>query len=237
MIELEEIIKAGTKKTIYVMRHQVEQGRSEMLQIKLPKGKMSELGFTYHPICYTARERNRYEQVYGQNVLILEDKANKAEEFDTSKYLYSALLQYIGKMTGNNDNQEEIRSLINETFEEDSSSQIKGDNDIIIFRPIKVDTEYGYPYYQMGIKDPAIILRGRCGNKSWRIGESVIEFNEWGDEDDPITLDMLSTIDGHIETYTFDQGGISYLKWDYNYATVPEKLMKRLQKKASQELK
>ena len=192
MIELEEIIKASTKKTIYVMRHQVAQGRSEMLQIMLPKGKMSELGFTYHPICYTERERKRYEQVYGQNVLILEDKAKKAHE---------------------------------------------SEEEIIIFRPIKVDTEYGKPYYQMGIKDPAIILRRRCRDKSWQIGDSVIDFKKLAIEDGPMILDILSTIDGHIETYTFNRNGFYTLECEYNYATVSEKLMNKLLKKASQELK
>lgn len=56
---LEAIKQATSAKSITLLRHHPEQSYSEILDLDLPYGKTSELGFYPHKIYYTAKEKNR----------------------------------------------------------------------------------------------------------------------------------------------------------------------------------
>jgi len=56
---LEAILKANQDKQITVLRHHPETISSEIIQIKLPIGKTSDLGFYPHMIYYTQKEKQR----------------------------------------------------------------------------------------------------------------------------------------------------------------------------------
>lgn len=56
---LEEIIKANEPKDIVVLRHYPSEHRSQLINLSLPAGKPSELGFYPHTIYYTQKEVER----------------------------------------------------------------------------------------------------------------------------------------------------------------------------------
>ncbi len=56
---LETILQAGQEKQVTVLRHFPTQGRSEVKQLMLPRGRMSDLGFYAHKIYYTQKEKSR----------------------------------------------------------------------------------------------------------------------------------------------------------------------------------
>ena len=56
---LEEIIKANEPKDIVVLRHYPSEHRSQLINLSLPAGKPSELGFYPHTIYYTKKEVER----------------------------------------------------------------------------------------------------------------------------------------------------------------------------------
>lgn len=57
---LEMILSANQEKTMWVLRHNIMEGSSSIIEIKQPKGTPSELGFDYIPIFYNKHEVARY---------------------------------------------------------------------------------------------------------------------------------------------------------------------------------
>lgn len=56
---LEEILKADEPKKMIVLRHYPSEHRSQLINLSLPSGKPSELGFYPHTIYYTQKEAER----------------------------------------------------------------------------------------------------------------------------------------------------------------------------------
>ncbi len=58
----ETAIKASTEKDVIVIRHHPEKQSSELVKITLPEGTPKQLGFVYHMLYMTSKEKERYEQ-------------------------------------------------------------------------------------------------------------------------------------------------------------------------------
>ncbi|MCD8291718.1 MAG: hypothetical protein LUC91_09505, partial [Prevotella sp.] len=56
---LETILQANKPKQVTLLRHNIEEKTSEIVKVKLPVGKTSDLGFYPHKICYTQKEKQR----------------------------------------------------------------------------------------------------------------------------------------------------------------------------------
>ena len=80
---LEEILKANEPKSMIVLRHYPSERRSQIINLSLPTGKPSELGFYPHTIYYTQKEVERLrksvmeygfaylDDITGENPMIL----------------------------------------------------------------------------------------------------------------------------------------------------------------------
>ena len=82
ILSLEAVRKATTEKNIVVMRHDPQSRTSKLLQISLPKGTPTEIGFIYHMIYMTSKEHERYTKTvkkYRSNV-DLEEKTTSLKE-------------------------------------------------------------------------------------------------------------------------------------------------------------
>lgn len=60
---LESVRKATSEKTMIVMRHNGEANTSQLIELSMPVGTPKELGFIYHMLYLTDKERKRYEDV------------------------------------------------------------------------------------------------------------------------------------------------------------------------------
>lgn len=60
---LETVRKATTAKTIIVMRHDAATKTSRLIELQMPEGTPRQLGFIYHMLYMTKKERARYERV------------------------------------------------------------------------------------------------------------------------------------------------------------------------------
>ena len=60
LLGLEMILLENQEKTMWVLRHDIKKARSSIIEIHLPKGTPSELGFDYIPIFYNKNEVARY---------------------------------------------------------------------------------------------------------------------------------------------------------------------------------
>ena len=63
LICLESVRKALQSKTMVVMRHDEATRTSRLIELYMPEGTTRQLGFVYHMLYLTQKERQRYEQV------------------------------------------------------------------------------------------------------------------------------------------------------------------------------
>lgn len=82
---LETVRKATAQKTIVVMRHDGEKRTSSLKEFILPAGTPKDLGFLYHMIYLTNKERKRYEEVIGNNRLSVHLDSVRTDEPENSK--------------------------------------------------------------------------------------------------------------------------------------------------------
>lgn len=87
---LETTRKALQKKTMVVMRHDPATCTSRLVEIPLPVGTPKELGFIYHMIYMTTREKERYEQVVasGRASVTLDSINTRTQKNDKISFVF-----------------------------------------------------------------------------------------------------------------------------------------------------
>ena len=82
---LESVRTALKKKTMVVMRHDGETGQSRLIEMQMPQGSPRELGFLYHMLYLTDKERKRYEEVIERDRISVHLDSINTEEESLSK--------------------------------------------------------------------------------------------------------------------------------------------------------
>ena len=67
----EAIRLASTTKSMWVIRHNIKEKNSEVIKIELPKGTLSQMGFTIHTQFYTETENDRFSKICKRDSLII----------------------------------------------------------------------------------------------------------------------------------------------------------------------
>ena len=89
MLCFETVEKATTRKTVIVMRHDPQTKTSRLVELELPPGTPGQLGFTYHMLYLTTKEREHYNATIKQQKakVSLEDDYQENKEKDKVNFV------------------------------------------------------------------------------------------------------------------------------------------------------
>jgi hypothetical protein len=85
----ETVDKANVSKTVVVMRHNTEDGTSNLVSLTMPPGTPRQLGFQYHIIYMTERETLRYTQTVKRYAMTNElSRTNNCQEGEEKVWFF-----------------------------------------------------------------------------------------------------------------------------------------------------